>query len=333
MIIDYPDSDAPCGIVSGTGAAAPAGRATTPRLLYKYRPVTNYTGPMLAAGRLWAAKPCSLNDPFECQATLIGLATSAAEANTRHWANTIFFTGMQLEACAANGRSKYGISSRGLGVLAERLRAAQTLDEKKAILGIIYARPDGVSTLQEPTDFMDLARQTLQNVGILSLSAKPDVMLMWSHYADGHRGYCLGFERRSGTPLADDVRTSPVNYAETVPEMDLDRLLVTKSFFDCDSFGFRRVVTSLNLETESLRHVLFRKSPAWAYEDEWRHVVERGDREIPYPGPLREVIFGVKMQEPERAKIRSFLNGSADRVTFKEVVRNGEGTLDVVDVE
>lgn len=34
----------------------------------------------------------------------------------------------------------------------------------------------------------------MQHQGIACFSAKVDDLLMWSHYADGHRGFCLEFE-------------------------------------------------------------------------------------------------------------------------------------------
>lgn len=39
--------------------------------------------------------------------------------------------------------------------------------------------------------------------GILSLSAVRDQTLMWSHYADGHRGFCIGFNSQKLLRFAD----------------------------------------------------------------------------------------------------------------------------------
>lgn len=285
---------------------------------------------MLQSQTLWTAIPSTLNDPFECRKTLRGLATSAENAQQQHWLTTKFLESYRLRSIVERGDGAHGLPNRGLRLLLERLNSATSLDEIKETLRVIFGSP---SPLGEPTDFMVLAEQTIREVGILSLSKRPDVMLMWSHYADSHRGYCLGFERRPDNRLGDPVRTAQVSYANEVPELNLDQILIQKAFFACDSFGFPRVVTKLKLETESLRHVLFTKSPDWAYEEEWRHVVEKGNREISYPGPLREVIFGLKMEPSDRMRIIDVVSESHGKVAFRQMRIAPTGLLEVHDLD
>lgn len=301
-----------------------------PLILYKYRPYNEYSEPMLRSKTLWAAKPSTLNDPFECQKTLHGLSLSVEKAQQTHWANVIFFKSMEIRHRVEKGESWNGIPNRGLKTLLDRLQSASSLEAAKEVLGIILAGPNGVSGLNEPTDFMALAEQTLREVGILSLSARPDVLLMWSHYADSHRGYCLGFERGTGTALGDSVRTSKVRYNSEIPEMNLDELLIQKAYYPVGSFGTPRFKTTLQLETESLRHVLFRKSPDWGYEEEWRHVVERGNEEINYPGPLREVILGLNMAKATRESLLSAISDDHE-VVVRQMVINDTGALEIRD--
>lgn len=301
-----------------------------PLILYKYRPHNEYSEPMLRSKTLWAAKPSTLNDPFECQKMLRGLALSAEKSQQMHWANVNFFTLMTIRDKVEKGEGWNGIPNRGLQTLLDRLQSASSLEAAKEVLGIILAGPNGVSGLPEPTDFMALAQQTLREVGILSLSARPDILLLWSHYADSHRGYCLGFERGSGTALGDSVRTSKVRYTSEIPELNLDELLIRKAYYPVSSFGTSGFKTSLKLETESLRHVLFRKSPDWGYEEEWRHVVEHGNKEVNYPGPLREVILGLNMSKAKRESLISAVSDDHE-VVIRQMVVNDIGTLEVQD--
>jgi hypothetical protein len=43
--------------------------------------------------------------------------------------------------------------------------------------------------------------EAVNSAGVLSLSAKPDHILMWSHYADSHQGICLRFRASQTTPF------------------------------------------------------------------------------------------------------------------------------------
>ena len=87
-------------------------------------------------------------------------------------------------------------------------------------------------------------------IGVLSLTQKPDNLLMWSHYADSHRGYCLGFD--SNHPFFNRKRSEndefyhlrKVKYLETRP---------SKLMVDMDGTD-----------------MFLLKSDVWDYEKEWR---------------------------------------------------------------
>ena len=51
-----------------------------PSILYKYRTFSPYTIPMLSSQTVWYAIPNTLNDPFDCKATLIGLGADTRRA-------------------------------------------------------------------------------------------------------------------------------------------------------------------------------------------------------------------------------------------------------------
>jgi hypothetical protein len=92
--------------------------------------------------------------------------------------------------------------------------------------------------------------------------------LLWSHYADKHRGMCLGFE-------LDDQRLRAVKYVEARQNL---RMPPTK---------------------ESADELLFTKYRDWQYEKEWRswfQLDKREDGHYFYPFDnfmqLREIIAG-----------------------------------------
>jgi hypothetical protein len=78
-----------------------------------------------------------------------------------------------------------------------------------------------------------------------------DEVLMWSHYADGHQGIRMGFEfPTSKTPRFEITK---ITYCK-------ERVFFDMGSADNYNDQFQKVVTKC----------IFQKSPAWAYEDEYR---------------------------------------------------------------
>lgn len=75
--------------------------------------------------------------------------------------------------------------------------------------------------------------------GMLCFSAGWDNPLLWSHYADRHKGICLGFDVR-------DELVEQVSYVKT------------------------RAAMKHPFTEEKMRRLLFTKYVGWSYEDEWR---------------------------------------------------------------
>ncbi len=111
--------------------------------------------------------------------------------------------------------------------------------------------------------------------GFVSFSHNWHNALLWSHYADCHKGMCLGFDLKDGL-------AQPVRYAKTRP--------------------FLPPQTTQNTATT----LLLTKAHAWAYEEEWRVSASLNDRD-PETGlcfylfsdelRLREVIVGAHADE------------------------------------
>ena len=130
-----------------------------------------------------------------------------------------------------------------------------------------------------------------QNIGLYCLSEHNDSILMWTHYAAEHSGYCLEFE------VADNFNAAQqVKYATKFPVVDV-------------------FTTPLK---EQVDLVFLTKFQGWSYEREWRIVdIKRGSGPREYPRELlRSVIFGLKMQETEREKIRVWVKKRGHSVRF-----------------
>ena len=131
----------------------------------------------------------------------------------------------------------------------------------------------------------DAFEQTLDTAGVLSLSEDPQHVLMWSHYADSHKGICLKF-----------------------------KLCEQKGFFtEAYKVVYQNDRPVLNLIKDSHEKVhndaLLVKADFWSYEKEWRMVhPNRAPGVHKYSAELLEgVIFGVNISDENKQLVKKWI--------------------------
>ena len=148
---------------------------------------------------------------------------------------------------------------------------------------------------------VDLQRQVtdliLNGFAYFCMAENPDNILMWSHYADSHKGVCFKFDL-----LQDDVflNTIPVDYNSGYLEFD-----------------------SLNGNPAP---IITRKSAEWHYEHEHRTITTdiKGLHHI-NKETLAEIIFGCRTSKRNRTRIRNLVvRNGFNKVSFSEAVVNPE---------
>jgi len=247
-----------------------------PASLYKYRAFDKgradaapyeWDRSIILNGRLWAGSPLGFNDPFDCFAV-------------------IDFDGSkeEKEAWAAGVAPDQGLSVQQA---VQAVEAALTNPEARAqLFGW---------------------RKNLETVGVLSLTERPDNMLMWAHYANSHKGYCLEFDATI-PPLLLAYR---VAYAEQRP---------TFRVFDPD-------------KADIIARTLLHKAAFWKHEREWRMVrpAEIGPIEFP-PQALKAIILGAGTLDEDEAALRSAVAERGGQVVFKRTQLNEQNyQLDIID--
>lgn len=147
-----------------------------------------------------------------------------------------------------------------------------------------------------------LLHSFLQNVfnssmGALSLSEDPKNELMWSHYAEEHRGYVLGFD---GTHTYFNQKASP-----------------SDEFRHLRKVNYTKERLKINLMNTNGVEMFLTKGMKWQYELEWRIIrsftdaTEVLDRK-PYPiylfsfpaRAISEIILGFRMSEEKKNTVR-----------------------------
>ena len=90
--------------------------------------------------------------------------------------------------------------------------------------------------------------------GVACFSEDVDNILMWAHYADGHRGFCLEFDTKDET----FSKAHPVVYSNLLPALNMADVFIRNS-------------------RNNLMAIYTTKAASWAYEKEWRLLIDKGD--------------------------------------------------------
>jgi hypothetical protein len=305
----------------------------TPPILYKYRALSEFTVPMLERERVWYAIPSTLNDPFDCKARLVGLGADTQRAVEFARQTRFATTLLMLKRATEGGRGGFGLSAYLTARYLERFTQARTWDERDALVDAVHHSASIQIGRSDPITQLRSIEEALDRVGVLSLSAVDDSMLMWTHYTGDHTGFCLGFENPGvGSRPRDAVLCAPIHYATQFPELDTDQVQITTTYRPTLGAPTPPDIT-VSIDDTNLRTVLYTKSAEWAYEQEWRCVRDPGGCEASYPGPLREVVFGARTSDSDRAVIRAAVEkGSGLCARFRRVVvEHGSFRLTIVD--
>jgi len=134
----------------------------------------------------------------------------------------------------------------------------------------------------------EFRNKDIKKFGVFSMSQINDNILMWSHYANQHEGFCIEFVRSSNNLLGDIEITRPVDYHFNYPEVE-----------PLDSDG--------NIDHSIFRKMLFTKAKNWSYEKEWRLTYDEGNKEEQLPADISSIIFGLRMPEEHKNTIRNIL--------------------------
>jgi hypothetical protein len=159
-------------------------------------------------------------------------------------------------------------------------------------------------------------------------------VLMWSHYADQHRGVCLGMSLASVDKRLEGQgirRKWQVYYGLGAMKA---RFRVANREHGPSGFG----LPANRQAPAMLDRFDFVKAPAWAYENEHRFVVydksgdDRGRRgvAVPFsPKDLEHVVFGLKSSPEDRSAIQRVITTKDwGHVRFWEAKR-GPGLFDL----
>lgn len=128
-------------------------------------------------------------------------------------------------------------------------------------------------------------RHIVDKTAILSLAADPTQILMWSHYADSHKGCCLEFSTQH-LPFKCACK---VSYSARYPNVN---------FFEVNDSNDDRK------NAKFVETLFLRKAKLWKYEKEWRVLGDKPALYLYEPTALTGIIFGYCMTPEDKDIVR-----------------------------
>lgn len=223
---------------------------------YKYATASAATAILRNKTVRWS-KPAAFNDPFDIQ---FDMQFPFEMDELRSEYRSAIFQVM-------TGKVEVGsnVESPSVVQLTAMLSAARQIlpkmDEKAFLSEFGPAIDQGVSDLEKNIPKLKEAlSEVVRHSTVFCVSEVPDNLLMWSHYADAHRGAVIEFET---VPELDTFLCGafPVTYSEKLPEYASIEELIGSMLGQTE-------IDSMML----LRKLVSTKSADWAYEREWRVV-------------------------------------------------------------
>ncbi|MFH2060159.1 MAG: DUF2971 domain-containing protein [Pseudomonadota bacterium] len=172
----------------------------------------------------------------------------------------------------------------------------------------------------------------IRQQAIFSLSEKGNEPLLWSHYADKHKGLAIGFDTNYLRDLIAPLKEYAIhglfkmNYEKTPPFRkgfkDAAYKVNKLNIFKCNEYEFRRrfKVLEEKIMKDFIQYGIHTKSKDWSYEREVRLVKEGKGKVKFHPEAIQEIVFGLNMDEPSKQVIRKILSGPEwNHVQYKKV--------------
>lgn len=264
--------------------------------IYKYRRIDIRNIESLCEDTLYFSPPSSFNDPFECEPTIESDSSNEDLEKILYkliYSRTYRESMRILKNANIDEDYKKNVSKEKARNFSNskinELRYLATDDEYEG----------GVEVAKNRLLAHEVRREILkwQRKGICCFSTSHKEPLMWSHYADSHRGMCVGYDFKR----VPEPQVSRVEYG-------WDRIIRTstiwKAIFEKDIDAKKTINDKLFL----------RKASQWKYEKEYRIFMEYGVQESPLR--MLDVTFGMRASGTAMYAVVSALRKRNNPVKF-----------------
>jgi hypothetical protein len=243
--------------------------ANIPPKLYKFQSFdSDKSIENLRCSQIWFSKPELLNDPFDCSININFYSTEEEIVN--------FVRDYYIPWLRESGHSEE-IAERELQYLPNGKPSKELIEKTEKVL----------------REKNQQRRYEFSQMGVACFTTEVENVLMWSHYACRHKGFCLEFD--TNYFLFDGkLNLNPVDYSNSFP-----------TYPHVDIVQNPLIVNS----------PLTTKSKDWKYEKEWRLIVKEGNSALEYDAKaLTAIYFGCWASKENMEKIATLPAKSAARL-------------------
>ena len=305
-----------------------------PTSLYKYRSLSvsarERTLDTLRRRALWYASPSSFNDPFDCR---LPVPTRLDPKAWKALLPRLFPNGLK-----GVDFDDWDPSTPPPKKVQGMIELVVALDHKRRGLdGDAPERPFHEVLNEMASGLVARAAASVdQAVGVLTLAAIPDHILLWTNYADIHKGICIELDVEAVTL----PRLAPVVYADDVPPYDEVIEAMALHQWNAERPGlladmaYRAATADLSPAAQWYwtGRWLYAKSSEWRYEQEWRSVYEASGLAELGSGAFKSVIVGAMTADNDIQAVREALGGQGPEVRLRRAIpRKHTFGLDIVD--
>ncbi|MCP3670910.1 MAG: DUF2971 domain-containing protein [Gammaproteobacteria bacterium] len=174
------------------------------------------------------------------------------------------------------------------------------------------SRREALLRIADSDEFVNGLKKKMEPIGVCSFSQNLEHPLMWSHYADEHRGLCLLYEFEEN--FLRDASNEIIGVSDMVCDDDaLSKWLVEIIPNEIDEEFYDYFTKEL------LKKVLIVKASAWDYEQEIR-IIREHEGVFPIPKEcLKQICFGLRTPESDINLVRRIVDSSGYSVEYCKI--------------
>lgn len=258
-----------------------------PSTLYKYKTVDQNSLDMLLTGKIWCADPLTFNDPLDCSPT-VNIEGENWKSDANYASFLLNYSYLKEKLIELLGEHSFSNKIKNMLEDIKMEKAEETIVDHN---------------IHDYEEFLSKQLICHLNPGVFSLSEDVKSSVMWSHYADEHRGFCIGY----ATHPTLNSKIHKVNYTNDPLCIDLHDLISMLDDPAC------------YLEASRIKKVaLLHKTKHWSYEQEWRYIAESPglrDTEL----KISDLTFGLRCKDSIQKMLIDHLKGSG--IKFFKIYR------------
>ena len=176
---------------------------------------------------------------------------------------------------------------------------------------------------------LELQNLALDTTRMSCFTTEPNNMLLWSHYANCHRGICLVYQaRRYDTFLYMEFDEADVTYPNNQLASNCGGIMRVNY-----SDTLPPAYNHLKYNRDELAPFLLTKSEDWSYEKEWRMILPSSALANDDPrlmdGYFMGVIFGLRCTQQDIVRVKA---ATPNARYFQSVAKKREYMVDIVEL-